>query len=470
LLESKDDQVREAAAQLVGRWKIESLRPQLTELALAEKTTDMVRQAALDGLVLLGGRQTRETLERLAKKDQPRVVRGLAIVALVALDVKSAAQLAAAWLADEKKPMESEKIFTAFIERKNGSAVLAEALKGRALPADVAKIGARALRSSGRESPALLEVLTKAGGLSTPKHTLTAQEMAEMVAEVLKHGDPARGEAVFRRKDQACLKCHAIGGAGGQVGPDLASIGASAPVDYLIESILLPNKAVKENYHSVVVTTKDGRFVTGIKVREMKTELILRNAEDREVAIPIKEIDDQQLGGSLMPEGLADTLTRGELIDLVRFLSELGKVGPYSISKSRLVRRWQVIESRSNWEPAYSQVDGTLPLDSVPRPPPIPSPTSGGRAGRGGALGYARCQLDVSAGGKTKVFLNSAADLTLWLDDEAIKGAEELVLDLKPGLHKLTFAIDLTRRHDGLRCELAELPDSSARVRIVGGK
>jgi putative heme-binding domain-containing protein len=336
---------------------------------------------------------------------------------------------------------------------------LAEALKGRALPADVAKIGARALRSSGRESPALLEVLTKAGGLSTPKHTLTAQEMAEMVAEVLKHGDPARGEAVFRRKDQACLKCHAIGGAGGQVGPDLASIGASAPVDYLIESILLPNKAVKENYHSVVVTTKDGRFVTGIKVRETKTELILRNAEDREVAIPIKEIDDQQLGGSLMPEGLADTLTRGELIDLVRFLSELGKVGPYSISKSRLVRRWQVMESRSNWEPAYSQVDGTLPLDSVPRPD-LPK----------GALGYARCQLDVSAGGKTKVFLNSAADLTLWLDDEAIKGAEELVLDLKPGLHKLTFAIDLTRRHDGLRCKLTDLPDSSARVRIVGGK
>ena len=45
-----------------------------------------------------------------------------------------------------------------------------------------------------------------------------------------------------------------------------------------------------------------------------------------------------------MPEGLADPLTRGELVDLVRFLSELGKVGPYSVSKARLVRRWQALE------------------------------------------------------------------------------------------------------------------------------
>jgi hypothetical protein len=31
-----------------------------------------------------------------------------------------------------------------------------------------------------------------------------------------------------------------------------------------------------------------------------------------------------------MPNGLADSLTRGEFVDLVRFLSELGKPGPFS--------------------------------------------------------------------------------------------------------------------------------------------
>ena len=34
----------------------------------------------------------------------------------------------------------------------------------------------------------------------------------------------------------------------------------------------------------------------------------------------------------MMPAGLADPLTRQELVDLVRFLSELGRPGPYAAS------------------------------------------------------------------------------------------------------------------------------------------
>src|SRR4029077_15608434 len=116
------------------------------------------------------------------------------------------------------------------------------------------------------------------------KRALNSQELQNMAADVLKSGNPGRGEALFRGSDLACFKCHAIAGAGGQVGPDLVSIGASAPVDYLIESILLPNKAVKENYHSLIVSTKDGRFFTGIKVHETSTQLVLRDAEDREIS------------------------------------------------------------------------------------------------------------------------------------------------------------------------------------------
>ena len=66
----------------------------------------------------------------------------------------------------------------------------------------------------------------------------------------------------------------------------------------------------------------------------------------------VKDIDETVNMRSLMPDGLADTLTRGELVDLVRFLSELGKVGPYSLGKaglfaagkrsSRPVRVWPI--------------------------------------------------------------------------------------------------------------------------------
>src|SRR5256885_271186 len=69
-----------------------------------------------------------------------------------------------------------------------------------------------------------------------------AEELHKLMAAVRESGARPGGEAIYRRADQACSKCHAIGGAGGQVGPDLISLGASAQIDYLVESILEPSK------------------------------------------------------------------------------------------------------------------------------------------------------------------------------------------------------------------------------------
>jgi putative heme-binding domain-containing protein len=485
LLAADNEPLRRAAAQAAGLWHVEALRPRLLELARAANTSDPLRQAAIEGLALLGGKASREVLEELARTTQPMAVRRRAAVALASLDVQAAARRAVELLATDPAGDPTD-VVNVFLQRKNGPAALAAALEGRKLPADVAKVGVRLVRTSGRDVPPLVEALTKSGGLAAGPRTLSPGEMQQLVADVFKHGDPARGEAVFRRQDQACLKCHAIAGAGGQVGPDLVSIGASAQLDYLIESILLPNKVVKENYHSLVVTTTDGRFFTGILVRQTNAELILRDAEDREVAIPVKSIDEKANGGSLMPEGLADTLTRAELVDLVRFLSELGKVGPYSVGKARLVRRWQVLagtpenqnyllrtrlaaaaagDPALSWVPTYSKVSGALPLDAVP--PLTAAHPAGGDPQR---TGFARCQLDVSTPGKAMIRLNPTRGLNLWVDGIPVDMKEEVVLDLPIGVHTLTFAANPGQRREDLRCELGEVPGSSARVRVVCGK
>ncbi len=358
---------------------------------------------------------------------------------------------------------------------------LSNALKDRQLSADVAKVGVRTVRGTSKDAAGLVEALTKAGGLKGGPLVLSTAEMKQMIADVTRHGDPARGEAVFRRKDQQCLNCHAIAGAGGQVGPDLASVGASAQVDYLIESILLPNKAIKENYHSLVVTTTDGKLIAGIQVRQTERELVVRDAEDREVAIPLKKIESKEQGRSLMPEGLADTLTRAELVDVVRFLSELGKVGPYSVSKTRLVRRWQALQPTKEaydftahnearvvendpaltWTPAYGTVAGLLPLDRL---------QYFESKGDLNNLAYVRFQLEATTAGKVKLLLNSVKGLTAWLDRDLVQLKVETALDLKTGLHTLTLAIDVSRRKEPLRIELDDVPGSPARVRILGGK
>ena len=79
-----------------------------------------------------------------------------------------------------------------------------------------------------------------------------------------------------------------------------------------------------------MVATSEGKVYTGIKLRQTDSELVLRDAEDREIAIPTASIDEQKMAGSLMPAGLTEVLTRPELVDLVKFLSQLGKIGPYS--------------------------------------------------------------------------------------------------------------------------------------------
>jgi putative heme-binding domain-containing protein len=486
-LNAEDDAVRSAAARLCGLWKQEWVRQRLVDLARAPETSTGLRRATLEGIASLGGRASRDGLDDIARdaKALP-AARHAALIVLVGVNLDAAASRAADVLSLAPDGAGAAEVFDAFLHLKNGPVALANGLSGRKLSSDVAKIGVRAVRASVRDAPELIDALTKAGNLTAGVRKLTPDEMKQMIADVAKLGDPARGEAVFRRKDQLCLKCHAIAGAGGQVGPDLSSVGASAQVDYLIESLLEPNKVVKEGYHSIRVDMKDGRLFTGIKVRQTDTELILRTAEDKEIALVRKNIDETKPGPSLMPDGLTDPLTRGELVDLVRFLSELGKVGPYSISKARLVRRWRALTPTAavkdllcrdglaastsddpalTWEPAYTTVAGALPVNELGR---IEFRKPSGQEAV--PVAVVRCQLDVSTGGPVRLKLNSTKGLNLWLDRTPVAAQELLTLDLRAGLHTLTFVLDLTDRRDRLACELDDAPGSPARARVVGGK
>jgi putative heme-binding domain-containing protein len=502
LLDAPDDVLRASAARVAGAWKLEPARGRLEALAGGAETPDPVRQAAVDALAELGGPRAREAIERLSGDGAPRAARRVALGALATIDPKAAAERAAAWLATMDDPAEAGDLVARFARLRSGPPALSAALAGKTLHADVAKLALRA----GLDHPALAQALRKAGGLGDAPRPLDDAGKRSILADVASKGDPARGEAVFRRKELQCLKCHAIAGAGGQVGPGLESVGASAPVDYLLDSLLEPNKAVKENYHSVAVATTDGRVVNGIKVRQTVGELVVRDAEDREVAIPLAAVEEQKPAGSLMPAGLTEPLTRFELVDLIRFLSELGKIGPYSVGKDRLVRRWQVLEATPSasrelrrwglqtvakpggsdnggngngsrygsgdsaaltWSPAYSEVSGTLPLANLPAIALGALPGTGAEVG---ATGFARCQLDVSTPGRVRLALNSVRGLSLWVDGTAVEPKPVLDLELDAGVHTLTSAVKLGDRTEGLACALEDVPGSPARAQVVVGK
>jgi putative heme-binding domain-containing protein len=504
LLDTDNEAVRIAAARAAGAWKLVSARPKLLAWArAAEKpaalnandpaakdspakdpaakdadsaVTEGTWRASIEALALLGGADNAAALAELAKPPFSFDRRHAAVVALARLDTRLAAEQAAELLASWPAGADPLGLIASLTGQRGGADALAAALASRKLTPDAAKLALRAVQSSPSPSESLAAAVLNAGGLQSAGWKSSPELVSQLVAEAAASGDPRRGEALFRRKDLQCLKCHAVGGAGGRVGPDLSSIGASAQPDYLVDSLLDPNAKVKEAYNSVLVETDEGKVITGLVVRETKTELVLRDAEDRQITIPVASIESKRDGRSLMPNGTVDALTRAELVDLVRFLSEMGKVGDFAVGRARVARRWQTLAwtkeahaalNRTSydtaasdnpaltWEPAYSRIGGDLPFADLPafqihgNTPPAT---------------FLRTQLEATTGGRVEVRINDTAGLSLWLDGKPTPVANPLWLELAPGPHTLTVAIDHSLRKSPLRLELPDNPAGAVGV------
>src|SRR5258706_15787355 len=172
-----------------------------------------------------------------------------------------------------------------------------------------------------------------------------------------------------------------------------------------------------------------------------------------------------------MPRGLVNQLPNADLVDLPRFLSELGK-GPYGSAGMPVARRWRVLDppmgegssvtpelldanASLTWAPVYAEVGGTVPVSAFT---PAKSRT------------ILRTQIEVTTAGAINVKLNSAAGLRAWLDNAPIDVQGDIRVDAAPGVHTLTFLIENRRRGEGLRCELVEVPGSPAKVQFVAGR
>jgi putative heme-binding domain-containing protein len=462
-----------AALELAGAWRRVELRGDMRRWADAPDDP-LRRNAAVAALVELGGPASIGALAEIAAGKGPFAVRRDAVIGLVALDTGKAVASASRLLRQPPPGEDVEPLFTTFAGRKGGTVALAAALKSEAPARDAAQVGLRVLAGLGVQAPELSATLQAATGQVGLRRKLDRAELQRLIALVQSHGDPVRGEAIFRRAELGCMQCHALGGAGGKVGPDLSGIGTSAQLDYLIESILLPSKIVREGYTTAVVATTDGKTYTGVIQRESPTELVLRDPLRDEIVIPVKDIDDKRVGGSLMPDGLDQSLTDGELADLVRFLAELGRPGPFAVTHVRLARTWQRLapvpqrllllddvalgkalrdDPGLTWTPVYSRVSGDLP----------PAADH--------AVMFVRCRLEVTTAGKIRLDLHDTRGLSLWMDEQPTAVSATGALELAQGIHVLMLRIDAPARQGApVRCELRDIAGSLAQAHFVGGR
>ncbi len=144
------------------------------------------------------------------------------------------------------------------------------------------------------------------------------------LAPVLDGGDAARGREAFAAGKGNCLLCHRIGGAGGQVGPDLSTIGRIRSGQELLAAIAYPGENIARGYETYSISMTDGRSFVGTVQRETAETVYLTPASG-----PVMPLARDQIramapsAASLMPPGLEALFTRQELGDLMAYLRSL---------------------------------------------------------------------------------------------------------------------------------------------------
>jgi len=120
-----------------------------------------------------------------------------------------------------------------------------------------------------------------------------------------------------------CLRCHRMGERGSPVGPDLSQVAKRFDGRALLESIVDPSRQVDPKYYNSSFLMSDGRIVTGRTVGVSKNQLTIETdpMTTRTTVIDRSEIEmSLQANRSPMPDGLLDTLTRDEVLDLIALL------------------------------------------------------------------------------------------------------------------------------------------------------
>jgi len=144
------------------------------------------------------------------------------------------------------------------------------------------------------------------------------QEIREYAATVRNGaGNPYEGRKLF---SMSCALCHKLFGQGAQIGPDLTPYKRDA-LETMLLSIVNPSAEIREGYETYLVSTKDGRMLSGFLADKDNRVVVLRGLDGVNQVLPQDQIKEMKSTGvSLMPQGLLSALSKQQLRDLFAYL------------------------------------------------------------------------------------------------------------------------------------------------------
>lgn len=155
------------------------------------------------------------------------------------------------------------------------------------------------------------------------KDTQQAQRLDQLLP-LLKSGDAKRGQAIFASEKTKCTVCHQVNNKGGKIGPDLSNIGSNRNSRDLLESLVFPSASLVRQYEPFTVVTSQGRVLSGLIARETTDAIYVQQQVGEAVRIARRDIDEIVPSTvSIMPKGLEQALSEGDLADLIAYLKTL---------------------------------------------------------------------------------------------------------------------------------------------------
>ncbi len=156
----------------------------------------------------------------------------------------------------------------------------------------------------------------------------TVDEALAAVEKSTRQPDLAKGQDLFANVQ--CFKCHRLAGQGGILGPDLTGAGGRFSTKDLMVALIEPSLVVSDQYAATQFVTTSGQVIVGKIVNLNGNNIqVMTNMLDPSSQTGLKRDDIEEMSTaktSMMPEGLLDTMTADDLVDLIGYLKSGGKL------------------------------------------------------------------------------------------------------------------------------------------------
>ena len=158
--------------------------------------------------------------------------------------------------------------------------------------------------------------------LESARTSSDSDDAVTVYKAALSGGDVNQGARLFYQNAAAqCIRCHAVDGSGGEVGPELTGIANRLTREQLLQSMVAPSARIAPGYGVVTATLSDGETVRGALLEETNSYYVL-SVNDSERRVNKSDIESVETTPSSMP-AMGDLLSMRELRNLVEFMSTL---------------------------------------------------------------------------------------------------------------------------------------------------